>query len=61
MPAFVVPKPENTDAAVQANLVDLAGHDGVLRFLQFDGFVRRVVATVDNLDRPHAASRSFSP
>ena len=57
MPAFVVPKPENTDAAVQANLVDLAGHDGVLRFLQFDGFVRRVVTTVDNLDRPHAPSR----
>ena len=56
-PAFVMPTPENTDAAVQANLIDLAGRSGVLGFLQLDGFVRRVVATVDNLDRPHAPSR----
>jgi len=56
-PAFVMPTPENTDAAVQAELIDLAGRDGVLGFLQLDGFVRRVVATVDNLDRPHAPSR----
>jgi hypothetical protein len=56
-PAFVMPTPENTDAAVQAELIDLAGRDGVLGFLQLDGFVRRVVATVDNLDRQHAPAR----
>jgi len=56
-PAFVIPAPENTDAAVQANLIDLAGREGVLGFLQLDGFVRRVVATVDNLDRQHAPAR----
>jgi len=55
--AFAVPAPENTDAAVQANLVDLVGQQGVLGFLQLDGFVRRVVATVDNLDRQHAPAR----
>jgi hypothetical protein len=29
----------------------------VLGYLQFDGFVRRTVATVDNLDRKHAPAR----
>lgn len=47
----------HTDAGVQAALVDLAGRKGVLSFLQLDGFVRRIVATVDNLDRPSAPAR----
>ncbi len=56
-PVFVMPTPENTDAAVQTDLVELAGREGVLTFLQLDGFVRRAVATVDNLDRKHAPAR----
>jgi hypothetical protein len=55
--AFTMPAPEDADAMVRAELIDLAGRKGVLGFLQLDGFVRRVVATVDNLDRAHAPAR----
>jgi len=40
---------------VQAVLTDLLGKKNVLTFLQLDSFARRVVATVDNLAREHAA------
>jgi hypothetical protein len=40
-----------------AALVSLLGQKAVLQFLQADGFVARVVATIDNLPRPHAAPR----
>lgn len=40
---------------MSAALADLLGRKDVLTFLQLDGFARRVVATVDNLARPHAA------
>ena len=43
-----------SDAYVQAALVDLLGRVPVLTFLQTDAWVRRVVATVDNLAREHA-------
>ena len=36
-------------------LSDLLGRANVLKFVQFDDFARRVVATVDNLARAHAA------
>lgn len=49
--------PEKADAVVQSALVELLGRPSVLSFLQVDGFARRVVATVDNLARPHAAPR----
>lgn len=45
------------DAAVQQALVDLLGREAVLRLVQTDGFARRVVATLDNLPRQHAAPR----
>lgn len=40
-----------------ATLASLLGQKAVLQFLQADGFAARVVATVDNLSRPHAAPR----
>lgn len=40
-----------------ATLSELLGQKAVLQFLQADGFAARVVATVDNLARPHAAPR----
>jgi len=49
--------PEKVDAVVQSALVDLLGRPSVMSFLQVDGFAQRVVATVDNLARPHAAPR----
>lgn len=52
-----LPKLDDADAQVKSALVDLVGSKGVLNFLQVDGFVRRVVATVDNLPREHATSR----
>ncbi len=37
-------------------LTDLLGHKATLTYLQLDDFQRRFVATVDNLDRAHAAA-----
>ena len=52
---------ESVDAAAvtldAAALAELLGQKLVLQFLQTDGFATRVVATVDNLTRPHAAPR----
>lgn len=45
------------DAPVVRGLTDLLGTKPAIAMLQLDGFVRRVVATVDNLDRTHAAQR----
>jgi hypothetical protein len=39
---------------VNGLLADLLSRKDILTFLQVDGFVRRVVATVDNLGRDHA-------
>lgn len=48
----------DSDALVGEGLGSLLSRKDLLRFLQVDGFVRRVVATVDNLPRSHApASR----
>lgn len=52
-----VPEVDASDSAIAAALDDLVGSKAVLTFLQTDGFVRRVVATVDNLGRAHAAPR----
>jgi hypothetical protein len=40
-----------------AALAGLLGQKAVLAFVQTDGFVQRLVGTVDNLARPHAAPR----
>ena len=42
---------------MRSALVELLGAKQVLNFLQVDGFVRRAVATVDNLPRERATSR----
>lgn len=58
LPPADAPAPSGTDhAAVKAALDDLLGARTVTGFLQMDGFVGRIVATVDNLDREHATPR----
>ncbi len=52
-----LPAADKADAYVSAALVDLLGRKAVLTFLSTDRFAARLVATVDNLDRPHAAAR----
>lgn len=60
-PLAEVPAPlpalDQSDDMVQTALAELVGKPGVMAFLNVDGFVRRVVVTVDNLARPMAASR----
>lgn len=58
-PASSVPLPglNDSDSAVTEQLTALIGRKNVLSFLQLDGFVRRVVATVDNLARSQASSK----
>ncbi len=60
-PADATPLPAlaDSDAAVAQALADLLGQPSVASFLQVDGFVRRVVATVDNLPRAQAAARMW--
>jgi hypothetical protein len=50
-----LPPPDQADAAFTPALADLLGTPQAAAMLQLDGFVRRVVATVDNLDRAHAS------
>jgi hypothetical protein len=52
-----LPPLDEADGIVQAALAQLLTRQGVMAFLNTDGFVRRAVVTVDNLARPHAASR----
>jgi hypothetical protein len=52
-----LPSLDESDAHVRAALNDLLGSKAVLSFLRADSFIRRIVATVDNLARPHAAPR----
>jgi hypothetical protein len=44
-----------SDARMQEELSALVGRKNVLQFVLIDSFVRRFVATVDNLGREHAA------
>ncbi len=53
--AQALPPLDQADAAVTRALTDLLGTQQAAAMLQLDGFVRRIVATVDNLDRAHAA------
>jgi Protein of unknown function (DUF3014) len=52
-----LPGLDDAEAVVSEALGALMGRSGAMAFLQPDGFVRRVVVTVDNLARPMAASR----
>lgn len=56
-PDKTLPPLNDADARVNGALNDLLGKKGVTSFVQTDGFVRRVVATVDNLPRAQASSR----
>jgi hypothetical protein len=57
-PEAALPRLNDADARVTAALGELLGAKA-LASLQLDGFVRRVVATVDNLVRPQAAARMW--
>lgn len=59
-PVPALPMLAEADTYVQGALLEWLGRKDVLTFLQVDGFIRRVVATVDNLARSHAA-RSLWP
>jgi hypothetical protein len=52
-----LPRLDQSDSVVARGLTELVGAKSVLAMLQTDAFVRRVVATVDNLGRAHAAPR----
>lgn len=52
-----LPPLDQSDAIVTRGLTELLGTGSAIRMLQLDGFVRRIVATVDNLGRAHAAAR----
>ncbi|UCU97956.1 DUF3014 domain-containing protein [Acidovorax radicis] len=54
-----LPALAESDKRVGELLAELLGRDKVMTYLLTDGFVRRVVATVDNLGRAHAPSRMW--
>ncbi|HSV59047.1 MAG TPA: DUF3014 domain-containing protein [Variovorax sp.] len=54
-----LPQLSDSDARVTAALNELLGRKNVAGFLNVDGFVRRFVATVDNLPREHAVPRMW--
>ena len=54
-PSKPLPGLEASDERLKEELVTWLGRKKVQQFLQLDGFVRRVVVTVDNLGREHAA------
>lgn len=56
-PAASLPALQDADAHVAQALAGLLGRDKLGSFLQADGFVRRAVATVDNLARAQAPAR----
>ncbi|RZL66044.1 MAG: DUF3014 domain-containing protein [Variovorax sp.] len=58
-PDAVLPPLAEADAVVAQLLAELLGQKPVANFLQVDGFVRRAVATVDNLPRSLAPSRAW--
>jgi hypothetical protein len=54
-----LPALDNSDAHARSRLNELLGRKAVLSWLQTEAFARNVVATVDNLARPHAAPRMW--
>jgi Protein of unknown function (DUF3014) len=58
-PDTKLPSLKDSDAAVTADLNQLVGKKATGSFLQTDGFVRRFVATVDNLPRSQAPARMW--
>lgn len=58
-PDAVLPALGDSDAQAKKALTDLLGAQRVTTLLNIDGFVRRVVATIDNLPRAQAPSRMW--
>jgi hypothetical protein len=58
-PDAALPALNDSDVQMTAALGELIGSKRMASFLQLDGFVRRVVATVDNLGRSQAAARMW--
>lgn len=58
-PDAVLPALADADTVVAKLLAELVGQKQVAGFLQLDGFVRRFVATVDNLPRSFAPPRAW--
>ena len=58
-PDAALPSLADSNAAVAKALTDLLSAKSVASFLQIDDFVRRFVATVDNLPRAQAPSRMW--
>ncbi|BEP61141.1 hypothetical protein GmRootV213_16950 [Variovorax sp. V213] len=59
LPASGLPAVADSDTRVMKALVDLMGSKNVADFLQFEGIVRRTVATVDNLAREQAPASTW--
>ncbi|MDR6887148.1 MULTISPECIES: DUF3014 domain-containing protein [Variovorax] len=59
LPDSGLPTVADSDTRVMSALVDLLGSKNVAEFVQFDGVVRRFVATVDNLAREQAPASSW--
>jgi hypothetical protein len=59
LPDAGLPTVADSDTRVMKALVDLFGSKNVAGFLQFDGIVRRFVATVDNLAREQAPASAW--
>ena len=56
-PDAALPTLAGSDDPIAQALGDLLGASDIAAFLQMDGLVRRVVATVDNLGREHTPAR----
>jgi Protein of unknown function (DUF3014) len=52
-----VPALDTSDSTMKSALADLSGHKDLIDVLILQGFVRRVVATIDSLPGPKVASR----
>jgi len=59
LPASGLPTVADSDTRVMSALVDLLGSQNVAEFVQFDGVVRRFVATIDNLSREQAPASAW--
>jgi hypothetical protein len=54
-PSGRLPSLEDSDAAMRERMTGLVGKKRLLEFFWLDGFIRRIVVTVDNLARDHVA------
>jgi hypothetical protein len=57
LPEKPLPALETSDSTMKNALTELSGGSGLVEVLMLQGFIRRVVATVDNLPAPKVAIR----